>query len=315
MSIYDRRSFLTSLGASVLAAVACARDKSGSNPGDTAGAKADSSAAQSAGSQADSSQSASRSTAAIPLGVQLYTLRKEMERDVAATLARVAKIGYKEVEFAGYFGKSPKEIRAMLDANGLRAPSAHLQGQLFAKGGWDAPLEEAKAVGHEYAIVPYLPPELRHSLDDWHHLAEQLNQGATKAKELGLRFGYHNHDFEFTKMGGRVPYDVLLAETDPKLVLMEMDLYWATKAGQDPVAYFAKQPGRFQLVHVKDSSGPPENRIMPVGQGTIDFARIFAKRTEGGIQHYFVEHDNPDDPFASIETSYKNLTKMDLFKG
>jgi sugar phosphate isomerase/epimerase len=297
--VQDRRSFLAALAASSLGA--CARVAVGSSPGD-ANATLD---AQVAGTRA------AAGTAPLgPIGVQLYTLRDEMQKDVAATLERVARIGYKEVEFAGYFGKSPSEIRAILDRNGLRAPSVHVPIEVAEGSGWSAALDAAKTVGHEYVVIPWLAPDRRGGLDSYRRLAATLNRAAQEAQRAGLRFAYHNHDFEFEPQEGRLPLDLLLAETDAALVQIELDLYWAVKAGQDPLTYFARHPGRFPMVHVKDSAGPPNHEMRSVGQGTIDFGRIFARRQQAGIRHYFVEHDNPGDAWASIETSYRTVAAM-----
>ncbi|MFL5561864.1 MAG: TIM barrel protein [Gemmatimonadaceae bacterium] len=294
----DRRAFLATLGgaaiaASGLGAIACAMNPS------TSGA---------AGTAATTSPAIAGGSSLGPIGVQLYTVRDEMQKDVAATLARVARIGYKEVEFAGYFGHSPTEIRGMLDANGLTAPSSHIPLQMMQADPAGV-AATAKAIGHEYVVVPFLDPSQR---NDWHGLAKSLNSiGAEMAKQ-GLKLGYHNHNFEFASTGsGPLPYEILVGETDPALVKLEMDLYWATMAGQDPVAWFAKQPGRFELVHVKDSRGGADNAMAPVGSGTIDWKRIFAKRAQAGIRHFFVEHDNAAEgvggSFASIESSFNYL--------
>jgi sugar phosphate isomerase/epimerase len=132
------------------------------------------------------------------------------------------------------------------------------------------------------------------------------------AKDAGIQFAYHNHDFEFPKMEGQIPYDVLLQSTDPKLVQLEIDLYWITKGGQDPLAYFARWPGRVPLVHVKDSMGGPEHKMVDVGQGKIEWRRIFAKRDQAGIKHFFVEHDQPPQPFDDITTSYTYLKNLEF---
>jgi len=132
------------------------------------------------------------------------------------------------------------------------------------------------------------------------------------AHDAGIQFAYHNHDFEFPKLEGQVPYDVLLQNTDPKLVQLEIDLYWITKAGQDPLAYFARWPGRIPLVHVKDSAGPPEHKMVDVGQGKIDWKRIFAKRDQAGIKHAIVEHDQPPQPFEDIATSARYLKSLEF---
>lgn len=242
------------------------------------------------------------------IGLQLYTVRTQLAHDFAGTLARVAAIGYREVEFAGYFGRDAREIRALLDRYGLVAPAAHVQS--IAPAEWRASLDAANVIGHRYVVVAWLPPELRRTLDDFRRLAQTLNRMAAEARAAGLEFAYHNHDYEFVPTEGRVPFDVLLAETDPHLVQVEMDLYWITKGGQDPLAYFARYPGRFPMVHVKDSMGPPDHRMVDVGAGTIDFRKIFAHGAQAGIRHYFVEHDEPPDAFASIRASYEYLRRL-----
>jgi len=244
------------------------------------------------------------------IGLQLYTVRKAMQADVEGTLARVAATGYKEVEFAGYFGKSPTEIRALLDRFGLSSPAVHV-GSLAADA-WRASLEAATTIGHRYVVVPWIPAEQRGTLDGWKRVAENFNRVAAEARAAGLQLAYHNHDFEFAPVEGRIPYDVLLESTDPHLVQLEIDLYWMTKGGQDPLTYFQRWPGRIPLVHVKDSAGPPDNKMVDVGAGTIDWKRIFARRDQAGIRHFFVEHDQPADLFASIKASYDYLSKLEF---
>ncbi len=244
------------------------------------------------------------------VGLQLYTVRDKMKEDFEATLARVAEIGYKEVEFAGYFDHAPADVRAILDRHGLSAPSTHIAlGEIDA---WKASLDTAKAIGHDYVVVPWIPQEKRMTLDGWKNVADVFNRAAQMAHDTGLQFAYHNHDFEFPKMDGQIPYDVLLQNTDPKLVQLEIDLYWITKAGQDPLSYFARWPGRVPLVHVKDSAGAPEHKMADVGQGKIDWKRIFAKRDQAGIKHFFVEHDQPPQPFQDIAASYNYLKNLEF---
>jgi len=242
------------------------------------------------------------------IGLQLYTVRAQLAADFEGTLARVAAIGYREVEFAGYFGRDPRDVRAMLERHGLVAPAAHVQS--IAPAAWRASLDAANIVGHRYAVVAWLPTEQRRTLDDFKRLAQMLNRMAGEARAAGLQFAYHNHDYEFVPLEGRLPFDVLLAETDPQLVWIEMDLYWITKGGQDPLTYFARYPGRFPMVHVKDSLGPPDHNMADVGAGTIDFRKIFARSAAAGIRHYFVEHDEPPDAFASIRASYDYLRRL-----
>ena len=150
------------------------------------------------------------------VGLQLYTVRQEMEKDVEGTIARVAASGYKEVEFAGYFKKTPAEIRAMLDRNGLTAPSAHIPAA--TPDAWHEGLDAAHVIGHQYVVVPWIPVEQRTGIDGYKKIAAHFNEAAQQARSAGLQFAYHNHDFEFARVDGKLPYDVLLAETDPKLV-------------------------------------------------------------------------------------------------
>ena len=244
------------------------------------------------------------------VGIQLYTVRDQMKADFEGTLAHIAEIGYKEVEFAGYFDHAAADVKAILNRHGLAAPSTHVAFENDEK--WKAALDTAKTIGHEYIVMPWIPQERRKTLDDWKNFAQVFNHAAQMAHDAGIQFAYHNHDFEFPKMDGQVPYDVLLQNTDPKLVQLEIDLYWITKAGQDPLAYFSRWPGRVPLVHVKDSAGPPEHKMVDVGQGKIEWKRIFAKREQAGIKHFFVEHDQPPQPFDDIAASYKYLSQLEF---
>lgn len=242
------------------------------------------------------------------IGVQLYSVRDAMEDNVESTLARVAEIGYSEVEFAGYFDRTAQQIRSVLEQNGLASPATHLSLEIL-ENDWDSTLEFAQTVGHNYLVVPSLPEDDRSSLDSFRAAAEQFNRLGERAAEAGLAFAYHNHNFEFEPIDGQIPFDVLLQETDPALVAFEMDLYWITEAGGDPFAYFSEHPGRFHLVHVKDRT--PDGEMVAVGAGSIDFAALFAHSDQAGIRHYFVEHDNPTDPFESIAASYRYLSNLE----
>jgi sugar phosphate isomerase/epimerase len=259
------------------------------------------------------------------VGLQLYTVRDQMKSDFEGTIAQVAKIGYKEVEFAGYFGHAPKDVRAMLDRDGLTSPSEHV-GYDIVENKWPETLEEAHVVGQKFIVCPWIDEKQRNA-DGWKRAAELFNKAGEASQKAGIQFAYHNHAFEFEPsegLGGKMPYDFLLAETDPKLVKMEMDLCWITVGGQDPVKYFEKYPGRFPMVHVKDYVKDPnvtssyagatgsaefKGRLAAVGQGTIDWKRIFAASGKGGIQHYFVENDDAksiEDP----KQSYEYLEKL-----
>jgi sugar phosphate isomerase/epimerase len=243
------------------------------------------------------------------IGLQLYTLRTAMGVSVEKALFEVAQLGYKEVEFAGYFERPPRAIRQLLQRNGLSSPSAHVNLGTLSDG-WFRTLDGAAEIGQKWLVVPSLPNDARDSLDAVKRTAATLNKAAEDAKPYKIRIGFHNHDIEFTEVGGRRILDVLLEETDPKLVDFELDLYWITKAGADPFDYFARFPKRFPLVHVKDSAGAPEHRMVEVGKGTIDFAKLFAAREQSGTKHFYVEHDNPADPMASVATSVRYLKNL-----
>jgi sugar phosphate isomerase/epimerase len=245
-----------------------------------------------------------------PIGLQLYTVRDLMQKDVKYTLQQVAAVGYREVEFAGLFDKSPKTVAKWLGENKLTSPSSHVPLDRL-KNSLQAVVDECHTLGNDFIVCPWIDESMRKSADDWRRIGADFNKIADQVQRAGLRFAYHNHDFEFKKLAsGEMGYDILLKECDPKLVKMEMDLFWTTKGGQDPLAYFAKWPGRFPLVHVKDMTGSGE--MVNVGQGKIDWNRIFAKRREAGIEHFFVEHDSPKSPIADIKASYDYLSKLGL---
>jgi sugar phosphate isomerase/epimerase len=251
------------------------------------------------------------------IGLQLYTVRDLLKQDFEGTLARVAEIGYLEVEFAGYDDHTPEQIAAALDRHYLSSPSAHVPFEAIAHK-WEETLQAARRVGHQFVVCAWISEERRRTVDDWHAIADQLNRAGAACRDAGLQFAYHNHSYEFVSLGGRLPYDVLLERTDPALVHLELDLFWMTFGGGDPVAYFARYPGRFPLVHVKDMSPKPAPDVAPervmadVGRGSIDWKRIFARSREAGIVHYFVEHDQPADPLASIRASFDYLKRLEF---
>jgi sugar phosphate isomerase/epimerase len=249
------------------------------------------------------------------IGLELYTVRDLLKKDFEGTIAKVAKIGYKEVEFAGYLNDlpnlspSPKRAKEILDANGLSAPAAHIAYKMLTPESWPKVIEASETLGHKYIVNPSIDRELAKTSDGWKKAAEKFNWAGRESMRSGIQFGYHNHTEEFKALpDGKLPYDILLAESDPKLVTMEMDLGWAHEAKADPLAYFAKNPGRFPLVHVKDFD--KHDMMTEVGSGVIDWKAIFAKSEQAGIKHYFVEHDEPMMPLESIQKSYEYLDKL-----
>ncbi|HKN25788.1 MAG TPA: sugar phosphate isomerase/epimerase [Candidatus Acidoferrum sp.] len=262
------------------------------------------------------------------VGVQLYTVRDLMKTDFAGTIAKVASIGYKEVEFAGYYDHSPKDVRAILDKVGLTAPACHV-GMDVVENHWPETIDAAHTIGHTFIVCPWIDDKDRNSADSWKRIIEGFNKAGEASKKANIQFAYHNHWWEFgpnASLGGKLPYDYLLASTDPNFVKMEMDLGWISVAGQDPVAYFKRYPGRFPLVHVKDFKSLPkiapdqlasfnsttleEGDMTAPGSGIIDWKRIFSHSDEAGIQHYFLEHDMPKDPFATLTDGYKYLSTL-----
>jgi sugar phosphate isomerase/epimerase len=259
------------------------------------------------------------------IGLQLYTVRDFMGKDPAGTLKQVAEVGYKAVEGATYtgsqlfYGMGPNDFAKLLKDTGLYMPSAHyrlgeekennadVKGTLLHE--WQKAVDDAAAIGVKYMVCAYLSLPERGDIDHYKYLADTFNKSAEICKKAGIQFCYHNHDFEFDKQGDIYPYDILLNNTDKDLVKMEVDLYWVTKAGQDPIALFNKHPKRFPLWHVKDMDNTPQKMFTEVGNGVIDFKKIFAEAKTAGMKHFFVEQDKcPGNPFDSIKKSYSYIS-------
>lgn len=241
-------------------------------------------------------------------GLQLYTLRDWMAVSVPATLKMAAAVGYKELEFAGYFNHKPAQIKQMLKDEGLQAPSVHTPLTAF-EDSVEKVIESALEVGHRYVVLPYLTEAQRGShIDVYKKLADNLNVWGEACNRAGLTLAYHNHAFEFIKTNNQLPYDVLLNRTEPELLSMEMDLFWMAKAGQDPLVYFAQHPGRFKLWHVKDMDKAGE--FADVGTGVINFAPIFAQAQKAGVEHYFIERDQTEDKLATLKQGHQALSAL-----
>ena len=259
------------------------------------------------------------------LGIQLYTVRSEMDKDAKGVLRRLADIGYNYVESAGYkegrfYGMKPKAFRRHLKSLGLSMPSGHCatgfqapnqRGTLLKD--WEMAVADAAEAGQQYLVLAYLSEPERQSINDYKRLAEQLNKAGEVCNQYGISFGYHNHDFEFLDFNGQTPYDLLLKEVEEKNMKMELDLYWATKAGKDPMEYFRKSPGRYALWHVKDMDNTPERFFTEVGNGSINFPAIFREKETAGMQYFFFEQDTCRDhpPLESAAISYRYLLGME----
>ncbi len=258
------------------------------------------------------------------IGLQLYTIRDAMSTDVPGSLKKVSDLGYKNVELANYsngkfYGYKPAEFKKMVNDLGMDAISSHA-----AVESTGITIENAKMMadahaelGVKYCIQPWVNDEDR-TVDMFKKMIGDWNKVGEIMKNVGIQFGYHNHNFEFKQVNGIVPYyDIFMPEMDENLITMELDLYWASKAGQDPVEMFKKYPGRFQLFHMKDmhTRQAPyytiiKDDICSVGEGVIDFKRILAAKEIAGLKYMFVEDDNQGNgkPFEAIATSIKNLT-------
>ena len=262
----------------------------------------------------------------LKMGLQLYTLRDQLKEDLLGTLKEVSRIGYEVVEVFGYddrkyFGQTTEDFKKILSDHNLTAPSGHylwgkhmpdLKGTIL--NGWEYAIEDALKLGHKYMVFAYLFPEERKSLDDYKQLSEDLIKAAELCKKAGMQFCYHNHDFEFEKLDGEIPFDMMMKELDPDLVKFELDLYWIAKAGFDPITYFDKAKGRYPLWHVKDMTNTPEKEFTEVGNGVIDFVKIFKTKKIAGLDYFFVEQDicKNHTPLESVEISYYNLKKMKI---
>ncbi len=287
----DRREFLRVTGAAGLvtmwgSSLACSHSTA---------AAAGSSAARTAGAFSLSN-----------VGLQMYTVRDAAGKDLDGTLAAIAAAGYHLVETAGMYGRSAADLRAAFDKHGIRTVSGH-----YALAEQEASPETvfstAKALGQEYVVVPFLDPSLR-TAETFGSLPARLNKLGEQARAAGLKLAYHNHDFEFQNYGASTTVmERLLANTDPALVSFELDGYWAFKAGHAPAELVARYPGRFTMVHLKDSTAAPEKAFADVGHGVIDMPRFIAAAQRNGLRYAFVERDVAPDPLASIKASHDYL--------
>lgn len=250
------------------------------------------------------------------LGVQLYTVRNIIGKDPGKVLQQIHQIGYGEVEFTADTLKSAWDA---FQSTGLKAVSVHLN-----TSPTDEQLADVASKGFKYAVVPYIAPADRGGVDVMKKLAATLQAAGTRARAHGLQLCYHNHAFEYESMGGTTPLQILMGETDAKLVQLELDVFWATVAGQNPVDLLHKYRGRVPLLHLKDKAKDlpgatqynekvPKETFKEVGNGTIDIPAVLKAANTAGAKHYFVEQDQTPDPIASLKQSYDYLSKQ--FKG
>lgn len=263
------------------------------------------------------------------IGLQLYSVKDVLDKDLKGTLQQLADMGYKEVEsYPGigghYYGMEPKEFSSMLNDMGLKLVSSH-----FGSGSYEGKADtwhdatmlsdfetlvsKAAETGQEYLTCSWMDESLRKTPDDLKRTAELFNKTGELCKDAGLKFAYHNHAFEFDKVGEHVLYDYMLENTDPELVFWEMDMYWVAAAGKDPVAYLEKYPNRFPLGHVKDMSKDDNTKNSVVGKGTLDYGKILKVAEAAGMKHFLVEQESfIQPPMEAMKESYNYLSTLKI---
>lgn len=262
------------------------------------------------------------------VGIQLYTIRDAMDADKLGSLKKLSDMGYKNLELANYadgkfYGYTPVEFKKIVNDLGMEIISSHtsVEAQGITVESAKKMADDHAALGVKYCVQPWVE-EVDRNIESYKRMIADWNEVGKIMKEVGIQFGYHNHNFEFANLDGIIPYyDIFMPEMDADLITMELDMYWATKAGQDPVEMFNKYPGRFQLFHFKDMAQQSEpfydvikDDITSVGAGLIDFKRILAAKEVAGMKYLFVEDDNQGNgqPFEAVELSISNLTSKIL---
>lgn len=241
-------------------------------------------------------------------GLQLYTVREALAADVESTLRRVADVGYREVELAGLPGVTARSMRESLRRYGLQAPSMHASYDRL-RGDFAGVVEEARALGATSVVCPSIDAGERRTAGDWKKAWRTLNGIGRAARDRGLVLAYHNHDFEFSPFDdGSTPFRLLMAETDPGDVKLELDVYWVAKAGLDPVQHLKTGADRIVLVHLKDLGA--DGSTVEVGNGVLPMEEIVRTALRGGVRHLFVEQDDSGDPLASVDSSLRFLERL-----
>ncbi len=258
-----------------------------------------------------------------PLGVQLYTVRNTFPNDPGGVIEAIAKIGYKEAEI---LQANIDQVMPLLQKNGMTAPSGHFDTDLITgkakTGSWSGAIEQANKYGLKFMVMPYLAPAERGDLDSFRALADKVNKAGEACAKAGIQFCYHNHAFEFAGDAGKRPWDVLIERWDPKLVHLEVDVFWISVAGNTASEFLRRYKGRVDLVHLKDEAfGTPvqfNEQVPPgafreVGTGTLDTPAMLRACRDIGVKHYIVEQDQTKgNPVDSLRVSYNNLRKINL---
>jgi len=278
------------------------------------------------GCSSSSTQAANKS-----IGLQLYTFRRFFGKDgnptasskeIQSTLKSIAQVGFGHLECFDYkdglfYGIPYKEFNSMVQDLGMRITSGHYKtGQVHPdwKGtlvnDWEKAVQDASDAGQAYVIIAYMDERERQTIDDYKKVCELMNKASEVSKQAGIKLGYHNHEFEFIELEGQIPYDVMLQELDPSIT-MEMDLFWITNAGKDPLQYFNNHSGRFHQWHVKDMNKSDKRKQVDVGTGVVDFKRIFEKAEQAGMKYFYLEQEEyPISELDSVQKGYNYLQQL-----
>lgn len=241
------------------------------------------------------------------IGIQMYMMRDEMRADLDGSLARIARLGYEEVEWWGSWQRTPAQLRVLLDSVGLRAPTAHVGSEAFAPARLDATLDTAATMGTHTVIVAGMGAGHVDDADGWKRAAQLLSTAGAKAAPLGMRVGYHNHDKEFRKHGALSALEILMKESDAATVDFQLDCYWAFKGGADPLAFLRTHKDRIAQLHLKDAAAEPPHRQVDLGKGTIDWGTIIRTGLSQRVTNVTLDLDDPADAWASAGSARSYL--------
>ena len=257
------------------------------------------------------------------IGIQIYTIRDFMQKDATGSLQAIAAAGYKNIELAGYnegkfYGLSPKEVKTLADSEGMKIPSSHVAGDLvmyfknkMLPADYLKAMDDAVYMGQKFFVWPFLQPAFRNDKDNAMRIAELFNKAGAESKNRGLQFGYHNHNFEFDPIGDTNMMSIFMNNTDPNLVKFELDLYWVVFANVDPIAFIKQHPGRFALYHVKDMAKSDKRESIEIGDGSIDFNKIFKETKKIGAYYFLVEQEAyRTGSMAAMKTDYQRIKKL-----
>lgn len=252
----------------------------------------------------------SQSLKRLPVALQLYSVREQLANDFRGVVHRVAEIGYDGAQFASYGGLSATEMRRLLEETGLRPAGTHT-GLNVLESELDKEIGYNQEIGNQWILCPALPEARRQNLAGWREVAASLNRIGEHCRDRGVRFGYHNHSFEFPEIpdgNGKRGLDIILGETDPELVFWEPDVYWIKKGGGDPAAMIRQYAGRVPITHLKDMTNDDRQTFAEVGEGSLDWPAILAASQEAGVVWHCVEQDRSDrDPLDSVRISLEHL--------